>query len=375
MVQLSPDDKMLGALFVGVSVAVAITQQTWAARILTLVLSMLAVLGVFWLIVLQGGCSPPVSFRVARASCECDCATCGFDASTPALEDAAPIAPPPSDAASAACEGAASGVNTFVPSASSSAAWYAQHPQPRDVADIQLQLDGQSNAEGQNVLRWEDGQAIEGASLLGYRVAAGVAAQHAWEPFGEPSNRYSTQPVSPGYGPAAGLAKRIREVTCASADGCKTVGVFVNAVSSTKLEQWARGTSSSTNKIWIEERGRAGGVRIDGVIRWLGDGNRTDPDALSKILLRVDELREDFAAPCMPMVWVEIMHATSAEPAYGTAFNAQLAQLPEFRVASAVVSAAGAVSYRGDMHVDHASAEAIGRRMADAWLRLKGYLP
>ena len=361
MLHLSPDDKLLGALFIAISIAIAVTQETWRARVIALVLALCTLAG---LVYLSTGCAPAIHPRVTFEGCS----ACG-DAGASEPADAAPL----SDAALATCIGAQSGVNTYVPPASQAVAWTAAHPAPRDIADIQLQLDGQSNAEGQNIIRWEDDTPIAGLSLLGFRVASGVPTVHAWEPFAEPSNRYSTQPVSPGYGPAAALAKRIREVTCEWGD-CRTVGLFVNAVSSTKLEQWARGTSSSTNKIWIEERGRAGGVRIDGVIRWLGDGNRTDPEALSKILARTDELREDFAAPCMPIIWVEIMHSTASDPTYGTAFNAQLARLPSLRPNTFVVSVAGLRSYKGDMHVDHPSAAKAGEGMADAWLRAKGLL-
>lgn len=221
---------------------------------------------------------------------------------------------------------------------------------------------GQSNMAGRGPMDAGAADTLRGVYLFngdGFERAA------------EPMNRYSTVRKELGMqriGPVGSFAARYAEVTGAP------VGVVVNARGGSSIDEWLPGSETAYLAKAVE-RIRAAGDWGDVVaVLWhQGEADSAHPERYEAKLRRlVGILRTELGTPSLPVVFGEIAHWNWTRRAEGTApFNAMLRRL---RIPhTACVSAEGLEPMKDetDPHFSAASQRELGRRYAEALLKLR----
>lgn len=220
---------------------------------------------------------------------------------------------------------------------------------------------GQSNMAGRGELDAAAREVLDGVYLFD-----GDRACRASEPL----NRYSTirkELGMQGVGPAGSFARRYAEATG------RPVGLVVNARGGSSVGEWQPGAPAG---YLAEALCRIGSVRRWGEVRAVlwhqGEADTRHPERYPEAFGRVvAALREELGDPELPVIFGEIASWNWTGRAEGTApFNAMLGGLALPR--TACVSSEGLPPLRGedDPHFSAAGQRELGRRYAEALLRL-----
>ena len=192
-----------------------------------------------------------------------------------------------------------------------------------------------------------------------------------FERAAEPMNRYSTVRKELGMqrvGPVGSFAARYAEVTGAP------VGVVVNARGGSSIDEWLTGSETDYLAKAVERIRAAGDWGDVAAVLWhQGEADSAHPERYEAKLRRlVGILRTELGNPSLPVVFGEIAHWNWTRRAEGTApFNAMLRRL---RIPhTACVSAEGLAPMKDetDPHFSAASQRELGRRYAEALLKLR----
>ncbi|MCA9165241.1 MAG: sialate O-acetylesterase [Planctomycetales bacterium] len=212
-------------------------------------------------------------------------------------------------------------------------------------------LIGQSNMAGRAPLADGDEEPLPGMLLLD--------ADGKWEAARNPLNRYasnrktlSMQRISPGDGFARELHRQLPD---------KRIGLVSNARGGTSIEEWGR-----DQPLYVNTLKRLEAVphdKIAGVIWHQGEANANDPMYLDKLAELVGRLRADLKRPELPFVAGQVFGDRPV--------NALIAKLPERVEHTAYVSADGLKVFDG-VHFDRDSQQTLGKRYAEAMLKLLG---
>ncbi|MCR2031824.1 sialate O-acetylesterase [Alistipes timonensis] len=192
-----------------------------------------------------------------------------------------------------------------------------------------------------------------------------------FERAAEPMNRYSTVRKELGMqrvGPVGSFAARYAEVTGAP------VGVVVNARGGSSIDEWLPGSETGYLAKAVERIRAAGDWGDVAAVLWhQGEADSAHPERYEAKLRRlVGILRTELGNPSLPVVFGEIAHWNWTNRVEGTApFNAMLRSLhiPH----TACVSAEGLAPMKDetDPHFSAASQRELGRRYAEALLKLR----
>lgn len=192
-----------------------------------------------------------------------------------------------------------------------------------------------------------------------------------FERAAEPMNRYSTVRKELGMqrvGPVGSFAARYAEVTGAP------VGVVVNARGGSSINEWLPGSETDYLAKAVERIRAAGDWGDVAAVLWhQGEADSAHPERYEAKLRRlVGILRTELGNPSLPVVFGEIAHWNWTNRVEGTApFNAMLRSLhiPH----TACVSAEGLAPMKDetDPHFSAASQRELGRRYAEALLKLR----
>ena len=192
-----------------------------------------------------------------------------------------------------------------------------------------------------------------------------------FERAAEPMNRYSTVRKEPGMqrvGPVGSFAARYAEVTGAP------VGVVVNARGGSSIDEWLPGSETGYLAKAVERIRAAGDWGDVAAVLWhQGEADSAHPERYEAKLRRlIGILRTELGNPSLPVVFGEIAHWNWTNRVEGTApFNAMLRSLhiPH----TACVSAEGLAPMKDetDPHFSAASQRELGRRYAEALLKLR----
>lgn len=221
---------------------------------------------------------------------------------------------------------------------------------------------GQSNMAGRGLM---DAGAAD--TLRSVYLFNGDGFEHAAEPM----NRYSTVRKELGMqrvGPVGSFAARYAEVTGAP------VGVVVNARGGSSIDEWLPGSETDYLAKAVERIRAAGDWGDVAAVLWhQGEADSAHPERYEAKLRRlVGILRTELGNPSLPVVFGEIAHWNWTNRVEGTApFNAMLRSLhiPH----TACVSAEGLAPMKDetDPHFSAASQRELGRRYAEALLKLR----
>lgn len=192
-----------------------------------------------------------------------------------------------------------------------------------------------------------------------------------FERAAEPMNRYSTVRKELGMqrvSPVGSFAARYAEVTGAP------VGVVVNARGGSSIDEWLPGSETGYLAKAVERIRAAGDWGDVAAVLWhQGEADSAHPERYEAKLRRlVGILRTELGNPSLPVVFGEIAHWNWTNRVEGTApFNAMLRSLhiPH----TACVSAEGLAPMKDetDPHFSAASQRELGRRYAEALLKLR----
>lgn len=229
---------------------------------------------------------------------------------------------------------------------------------PKEKLHVYLLLGG-TNMCGRADFKAPEAGAIPGCLLLN--------RQDLWEPAENPLSRHSSimtllgaEGLSPGYTFA---------LTMRAADPSVTIGLVVNSVigkKETTIAEWLKGTEYYNEAV---RRAKAAAQRgtLQGIVWQQGEGDLKDAQYLDKLKTLVADLRGDLGDPELPFVAGQIGGAAEG----GKAFNERLAQLPAQSPRTGFASAEGlTVAYR--TWFDSAGMKALGRRHAEAMLKIQG---
>ena len=192
-----------------------------------------------------------------------------------------------------------------------------------------------------------------------------------FERAAEPMNRYSTVRKELGMqrvGPVGSFAARYAEVTGAP------VGVVVNARGGSSIDEWLPGSETDYLAKAVERIRAAGDWGDVAAVLWhQGEADSAHPERYEAKLRRlVGILRTELGNPSLPVVFGEIAHWNWTNRVESTApFNAMLRSL---RIPhTACVSAEGLAPMKDetDPHFSAASQRELGRRYAEALLKLR----
>ena len=192
-----------------------------------------------------------------------------------------------------------------------------------------------------------------------------------FERAAEPMNRYSTVRKELGMqrvSPVGSFAARYAEVTGAP------VGVVVNARGGSSIDEWLPGSETDYLAKAVERIRAAGDWGDVAAMLWhQGEADSAHPERYEAKLRRlIGILRTELDNPSLPVVFGEIAHWNWTNRVEGTApFNAMLRSLhiPH----TACVSAEGLAPMKDetDPHFSAASQRELGRRYAEALLKLR----
>lgn len=222
---------------------------------------------------------------------------------------------------------------------------------------------GQSNMAGRGPMDAGAADTLRGVYLFN----DSARFEHAAEPM----NRYSTVRKELGMqriGPVGSFAARYAEVTGAP------VGVVVNARGGSSIDEWLPGSETDYLAKAVERIRAAGDWGDFAAVLWhQGEADSAHPERYGAKLRRlVAILRTELGNPSLPVVFGEIAHWNWTNRAEGTApFNAMLRNL---RIPhTACVSAEGLAPMKDetDPHFSAASQRELGRRYAEALLKIR----
>jgi len=227
---------------------------------------------------------------------------------------------------------------------------------PKPTANLQLYLlIGDSNMAGRADLPADAGDILDRCYLLNEK--------NEWEPARNPLNRHSSagknlamQKLGPGYSFAKKMLERDKNIS---------IGLIVNAVSDTKIEEWL----GKSELYWAARKRTKAALQngtLKGVLWHQGENDSKNPDDyLGKLQTLVSNLRADFSDTKLPFIAGQISD--------GLGINPQIAKLSESTHATAFVSSEGLTTTDGT-HFDTKSQLLLGERYAEQMNQLQASL-
>jgi hypothetical protein len=212
-------------------------------------------------------------------------------------------------------------------------------------------LIGQSNMAGRAPYNVEDGRVIERCYLLNRK--------DEWEPAKNPLNRYAsitdrldTHAMNPGY-------TFVRAMLEANPD--INIGIVSNARGATSIMQWKKGSRYYKEAMRrVKEAQRTGTLK--GILWHQGESDERDKEYLPKLKAMVEAYRADLGDPNLLFVAGQINKVPL--------INEQIAKLPSELAGTAFASSEG-LKAKDRWHFDYESVKALGRRYAEAMLKLQ----
>jgi hypothetical protein len=192
-----------------------------------------------------------------------------------------------------------------------------------------------------------------------------------FERAAEPMNRYSTVRKELGMqrvGPVGSFAAHYAEVTGAP------VGVVVNARGGSSIDEWLPGSETDYLAKAVERIRAAGDWGDVAAVLWhQGEADSAHPERYEAKLRRlVGILRTELGNPSLPVVFGEIAHWNWTNRVEGTApFNAMLRSLRIPHTACVSAERLAPMKDETDPHFSAASQRELGRRYAEALLKLR----
>lgn len=212
-------------------------------------------------------------------------------------------------------------------------------------------LIGQSNMAGRAPLEDGDEKPIEGVLLLDGE-GKWIAASNPLNRFATDRKNLSMQRIGPGFGFAGHLAEQLKD---------ERIGLIVNARGGSSINLWKPGETLYDHTL---ARLEAAGInKVDAVIWHQGESDAEDPEYLDKLVALVSNLRRDVGTPGMPFVAGEVFKDVPV--------NERMRGLPGKVKRTAVVSAKTLKVFDG-VHFDRESQLILGRRYAEALLKMLG---
>lgn len=156
-----------------------------------------------------------------------------------------------------------------------------------------------------------------------------------------------------------------------------TVGLIPCAMGGTPLAEWAEGEKLFVEAVSCTQDALAKGAVLRGILWHQGEGDSGDPERANtyagRLLTMLEALQKAFSIENIPVCVGEIgefLYESPKHP-YAEVVNAQLRSLSERRDIECI--SAHGLTHKGDsLHFDAASVREMGRRYAEAWLRLAG---
>jgi len=217
--------------------------------------------------------------------------------------------------------------------------------------DRVILLIGQSNMAGRAPLEDGDEKPIEGVLLLDGE-GKWIAASNPLNRFATDRKNLSMQRIGPGFGFAGHLAEQLKD---------EKIGLIVNARGGSSINLWKPGETLYDHTL---ARLEAAGInKVDAVIWHQGESDAEDPEYLDKLVMLVSNLRRDVGTPEMPFVAGEVFKDVPV--------NERMRGLPGKVKRTAVVSAKTLKVFDG-VHFDRESQLILGRRYAEALLKMLG---
>lgn len=192
-----------------------------------------------------------------------------------------------------------------------------------------------------------------------------------FERAAEPMNRYSTVRKELGMqrvSPVGSFAARYAEVTGAP------VGVVVNARGGSSIDEWLPGSETDYLAKAVERIRAAGDWGDVAAMLWhQGEADSAHPERYEAKLRRlIGILRTELGNPSLPVVFGEIAHWNWTNRVEGTApFNAMLRSLHIRHTACVSAEGLAPMKDETDPHFSAASQRELGRRYAEALLKLR----
>jgi len=236
-------------------------------------------------------------------------------------------------------------------------------------------LAGQSNMVGQGNIQPEDRRPIPGVWLFGndYRW------KPAHAPLDDPTGQVDSVSRDPvvGVGPVLFFAQHLRSVL-----SDRAIGVIPCAKGGSAIAEWAPNRSDATLYGSCLKRTRAASTvgEVAGMLFYQGETDALAPSTTGKTIspgqwgsafaTMVREWRKDLEASRLPVVFVQIGSHRSSSTPFPNWKEVQRQQaavsLPQVRM----VRTEG-LPLRDAVHLSRDGCRTAGRRMADAWLRLR----
>lgn len=221
---------------------------------------------------------------------------------------------------------------------------------------------GQSNMAGRGPLDDAARDTLDGVWLFD--------AEGRFAPAVEPLNRYSTVRKELGMqqvGPAGSFASAFVGATG------RPVGLVVNARGGTSIDEWIGPKGQLLDAALARLRAAQAWGDVAGVLWHQGEADAAHPQRYeARLRLLVERLRAELEAPQLPFVFGQIARWNWTRRPEGTApFNAMLRELHLPHTACVGSEGLEPMKDESDPHFSAASQRELGRRYAEALLRLQ----
>jgi hypothetical protein len=236
-------------------------------------------------------------------------------------------------------------------------------------------LAGQSNMVGQGTIQPEDRRPIPGVWLFGNDYRWKPAHAPLDDPVGQ-VDPVSRDPVV-GVGPGLFFAEHLRSVLPG-----RDIGVIPCAKGGSAMKEWAPDRSDATLYGSCLKRVRAASTVgiVAGLLFYQGETDALVPSATEKTVLpsrwrssfatMVREWREDTGIPSLPVVFAQIGSHRSTSARFPNWKEVQRQQAAVSLPKVHMVRTEG-LPLRDAVHLSREGCQTAGRRMANAWLRLR----
>jgi thiol-disulfide isomerase/thioredoxin len=223
-------------------------------------------------------------------------------------------------------------------------------------------LIGQSNMAGRGVVEAQDREPIPNVYALGEDLT--------WRPAVDPL--HFDKPTIAGVGIGRSFARRVLEQRPGAG-----IGLIPCAFGGTSLNEWSPGGKLFQDAVRRTREAMKAG-KLAGILWHQGEADSADMKLASSYAERfskvIEALRRELGSPATPVVaggLGEFLHERKGNPQpFASVVNEQLAQVPRAVPASAFVTSKGLVHKGDQVHFDSASLRELGRRYADAYLKL-----
>ncbi|GAB3164263.1 sialate O-acetylesterase [Telluribacter humicola] len=233
---------------------------------------------------------------------------------------------------------------------------------PRNL-DLYL-LVGQSNMAGRGAVETEDRTPHARVWMLNKK--------EEWVPATEPM--HFDKPNVVGVGPGFAFGKRIAE-----AYPNRNIGLIPCAVGGSSIDAWVKGgfhdqtSSYPYDEVLVRAKAALKNGRLKGIIWHQGEADSSPEKAeayAAKLVDLIKRLRQELNAPNVPVVVGTLADFFVQKSPSAAVVNQALEALPQKVSNTASISSAGLTHKGDDTHFDSPSARELGRRYAEAMLKL-----